>query len=83
MSRTGTCVHAVQVLKKEIIPIYGEPVRTITLPNEYDCGWLSGLGELPPAVARWRAGHEIREGDCEACPRYTPAADLRFLRNGQ
>ncbi len=47
-------------------------------PEQYICNWLdwvAGDVALPPAVARWKLGFELRSGDCEACPHYRAAGE--------
>ena len=78
MSRTGTCRHSWQVQEVWRIPMHRQPHEPAetheVLPEMYTCEWLAQHEPLPPTVKRWSGGFDIRDGDCEACPHYEPAA---------
>lgn len=68
--RSGTCRHARQVQQKWEINADTRNLEAWTPhPDEYTCGYLDQF-TLPPAVARWTHGLDIRTGDCESCPLY-------------
>lgn len=90
MSKTGTCRWTHQTLEVWRTPSgagldYSHPhTRTqreehVTLPeNDYTCVWLSQF-DLPPAIKRYHGTFELRDGDCDVCPHYVPAA-LHLLK---
>lgn len=85
MSRLGTCRHAYQIQEQWVIdvgPDYSHPhspkktERHEVMPEEYTCQWLEQHEPLPPPIKRRHGGIDLREGDCEQCPHYEPAASL-------
>lgn len=76
------CRHARQVEQSwSIDALTGREIAYAEQPEEYTCGYLDQFN-LPPAVARWTHGLEIRKGDCESCPLYeTP--DLPAILEGK
>lgn len=90
MSKTGTCrwTHQTQEMstrKGGLGLDYSHPHtpgaqwKHHTLPESYTCEWLRQYLPLPPAIARQNGSFEIRDGDCDACPHYVPAA-LHLLK---
>jgi hypothetical protein len=82
MSRLGTCAYAHQIQEIEFIPIDPQPhlkPYTELCPECYTCQFFAH-DELPPPLQRRNGSFEIQEGDCEACPYYTPAGDTMLIR---
>ena len=66
----GTCRHARQVQTIETRSSdTGRILSHVDKPERYTCSWLDQF-RLPPAVARWSHGLELRSGDCESCLHY-------------
>jgi hypothetical protein len=82
MSRLGTCAFAHQIQEVETVPFSHQPhlrPRVEICPEIYTCQFFDNP-ELPPPIARHNGSFDIREGDCEACPYYTPAGDKLLIR---
>jgi hypothetical protein len=80
MSKLGTCAFAHQLQEVEYIPFEQNAAPyTETCPEHYVCEFFI-TEELPPPIQRFNGGFEIREGDCESCPYYTPAGDKLLMK---
>lgn len=68
--RSGTCRHARQIQEVWTGNMQAREIAShVEKPERYTCGYLEQF-QLPPAVARWSHGLDIRKGDCESCPLY-------------
>jgi hypothetical protein len=85
MSRLGACRWAHQVQELHEAPASHQPHLRPTIhicPEIYLCNFFCGM-DLPPPIVRASGAWEIREGDCEKCPYFQPAAEkdlTKFFR---
>lgn len=91
MSKTGTCrwTHQIQEMWRIRGGLldYSHPhtpkaAEHVVMPDgQYTCQWLDQYGRdsLPPAIKRYNGAFQLRDGDCDACPHYVPAA-LHLLK---
>jgi hypothetical protein len=81
MTRNGTCKHTYQHQEVSSMPEHKDPLDPKSwsheiMPEVYTCTWLDARDALPPPVARWKHTAQLRDGDCDTCPHYTPAATI-------